>query len=128
MPDVPNSNNPDGDKTDGAVPFDDSAWFDRLKFVFAKTMPQIPHEYVVRTAENEDAYVTLWKTINERGAYSSFGGRRYKYWYRGDGWRYWFMGGMYESRVINRARVEGIEGNGHELFAPDGAGGGKGAA
>jgi len=90
---------------------DDTEWFDTLTFVFAKTMPEIPHEYVVRRPENEAAYVKLWHTINERGVYGKFTStdgktRRYKYWYRGDGWRYWSMGGVHQSRIINRARVE----------------------
>jgi len=113
---------------------DDAEWFDQLQFVFAKTMPEIPHEYVIRRAEsakgpgNWDAFTTLWKTIAERGVAGTFTGtdgrtRRYKYWYRGDGWRYWCMGPKWPY-LINRARVEGIEGNGHELLDPDRSGGG----
>lgn len=109
--------------------YGDEAWFDELEFVFAKTMPEIPHEYVIRRpasakgAGNWDAFMTLWRTIAERGVPGSFNGRRYKYWYRGDGWRYWCMGPKWPY-LINRAKVEGIEGNGHELLDPDGSGGG----
>jgi hypothetical protein len=102
----------------------DEEWFSRLTFRFAKTMPDNPHEYVVRSPENEDAYVKLWETIKERGVNTRWNGRSYRYWYRGDGWRYWYMGALYQSRIINRAKVEGIEGNGHELLDPDGTGGG----
>ena len=36
-----------------------------LSFRVAKTMPEIPHEYVVRTPENEAAYVALFNLIVE---------------------------------------------------------------
>ena len=112
---------------EGTGPGDDSEWFDQLKFVFAKTMPTFPHEYVVRSPANEAAYVRLFETIKERGVNGRYGGRTYRYWYRGDGWKYWYMGALYQSRIINRARVEGIEGNGSELPQADGTGSGSGA-
>lgn len=39
-----------------------------LSFRVAKTMPECPHEYVVRTPENEADYVALFNLIVERGA------------------------------------------------------------
>jgi hypothetical protein len=83
-------------------------------------MADIPHEYVIRNKNNWGAFTRLWDTIAERGVAGSFRGRRYRYWYRGDGWRYWCMGPKWPY-LINRARVEGIEGNGAELLSPDGA-------
>ena len=84
----------------------DLNFLDRLEFVFAKTMADTPHEYVVRTPENEEAYVALWWAIKGYGVYETWerNGRRYKYLYRG-GWKYWYMGSLAQSRVINRVKV-----------------------
>jgi hypothetical protein len=57
----------------------------------AKTMLEAPHEYVVRTPENEAAYVALFILIGENGVQEKWGRYKYKYWYPGDGWKYWRM-------------------------------------
>jgi hypothetical protein len=76
-----------------------------LTFRVAKTMPEIPHEYVVRTPENEEAYVALFNLIIEHGVHEMWRGRKYQYWYPGDGWKYWRMDDdIRYSRVLNRAR------------------------
>jgi hypothetical protein len=78
-----------------------------LSFREAKTMPESPHEYVVRTAENEASYVALFNLIVEQGVPETWGGRRYQYWYPGDGWKYWRMtNDVRHCRVFNRARAE----------------------
>jgi hypothetical protein len=80
----------------------------RLTFKFAKTMPETPHEYVVRSAENEADYVALFRTVQRDGVNERFGGRRYRYWYPGDGWKYWTMTtDLAQSKIINRAKVDG---------------------
>jgi len=38
-----------------------------LEFRVAKTMPENPHWYVVRSPENEADYVALWQANHERG-------------------------------------------------------------
>src|ERR1700731_4617967 len=77
-----------------------------LSFRAAKTMPECPHEYVVRTPENEAAYVALFNLIVEQGVHETWGRARYQYWYPGDGWKYWRMtNGIRQSRVLNRARA-----------------------
>ena len=82
--------------------------FENLKFVFAKTMPEIPHYYVKRTPENERDYVALFNAIMKDGVVEKWRGKPYRYWYRGDGYKYWAMtsalGG--QSLVINRAEVD----------------------
>jgi hypothetical protein len=84
------------------------AVIDSLSFRFARTMPEIPHEYVVRSPDNEAAYVALFSAIIEHGVYGHWAGRRYRYLYPGDGWKYWAMTAeLQESRVLNRARIEG---------------------
>jgi hypothetical protein len=40
-----------------------------LAFREAKTMPECPHEYVVRTPENEAAYVAIFNLIVEQGVH-----------------------------------------------------------
>jgi hypothetical protein len=77
----------------------------RLEFRFAKTMPTHPHEYTVRTAENEATYTALFRAIREHGVDEYFQKRRYRYLYTG-GWKYWAMTtDARQSRVINRAKV-----------------------
>ena len=41
-------------------------------------MPEIPHEYVVRKPENEEAYVALFDLIVERGVHEMWRGRKYQ--------------------------------------------------
>lgn len=50
-----------------------------LTFRFASTMPQIPHEYTARSAENEAAYVALFNAIQEHGRTEQYKGRPKKY-------------------------------------------------
>ena len=78
----------------------------RLEFRFAKTMPETPHWYVVRSTANEADYVALFHVIQEKGVPEKFGARRYRYWYPGDGWKYWTMTtDVQHSHVINRAKI-----------------------
>jgi hypothetical protein len=78
-----------------------------LKFVFARTMPAIPHWYVKRTPENEADYVALFHTIRVKGVVEKWHGRPFRYWYRGD-YKYWAMtSGVRQSTIINRARADG---------------------
>jgi hypothetical protein len=78
----------------------------RLEFRFAKRMPETPHEYVVRTRANEGDYVALFHVIQDKGANEPFGARPYRYWYAGDGFKYWAMTTDSKlSHVINRAKV-----------------------
>jgi hypothetical protein len=87
--------------------FDDIlAAIGRLSFQFAKTMPETPHEYVVKTDDNLAAYTQLFDAIKSRGRPEKWEGRRYRYLYPGDGWRYWIMTTVLgQSRIINRARA-----------------------
>ena len=83
------------------------AVIDNLSFRFATTMPEIPHEYVVRSPHNEAAYVALFSAIMKHGVYERWAGRHKRYLYPGDGWKYWAMTTeLHESRVINRMRIE----------------------
>jgi hypothetical protein len=78
----------------------------RLDFRFAKTMPDQPHEYVVRTQENEADYLALFEAIQVHGVRARFGERWYRYLHPGDGHRYWTMTtAVGQSWIINRARI-----------------------
>jgi hypothetical protein len=85
----------------------------RLHFQFAKTMPETPHEYTVKTADNEVDYIALFEAVREHGVrerYVSAKGRAYwtRYLYPRDGWRYWAMTTeVRQSHISNRARVAG---------------------
>jgi hypothetical protein len=78
----------------------------RLSFRYAKTMPHIPHEYTVRSPETEEDYVALWNAIETDGVFERYKRRRGRYLYPGDGRKYWHMGPLYQSRVINRMRIQ----------------------
>ena len=81
--------------------FDDIlAAIGRLSFQFAKTMPETPHEYVVKTDDNLAAYTQLFDAIKSRGRPEKWEGRRYRYLYPGDGWKYWIM-----TTVLSQSRI-----------------------
>lgn len=83
------------------------AVIDSLSFRFAETMPEIPHEYVVRSPDNEVAYVALFSAIMKHDVSESWAGRHKRYLYPGDGRKYWAMTTkLRESRVINRMKIE----------------------
>ena len=70
-------------------------------------MPETPHWYVVRSPANEADYVALFHAIREKGVDERFGSRRYRYWYPGDGFKYWTMTtDVRRSHIINRAKVD----------------------
>ena len=73
-------------------------------------MPEIPHEYTVHTVrseENEAAYLALFNAIAVDGTFERWRGRRKRYLYPGDGWKYWAMtSSIWYSRILNRMRIE----------------------
>ena len=76
--------------------------FPGLKFKFAKTMPDSPHFYVVRSAKNNAEYQALSERIAKEGIMEEWkDGKQYRYWYDpASNWKYWEV-----HPVINRARV-----------------------
>jgi len=69
-------------------------------------MPQNPHEYVVRTKENDALYRLLFEATF-KGVHEEFKGRMYQCLYPGDGFKYWRMtDDINESVVINRKRAD----------------------
>ena len=74
-------------------------------------MPEIPHtQYTVRDrvkAARETAYVQLFHLIQADGVIERGRGRKTRFLYPGDGYKYWAMTTSEPaSRVINRMRIE----------------------
>jgi hypothetical protein len=77
-----------------------------VKFRFAKAMSEIPHEYAVRTKENDEIYKELFFTFQKKRVIETFWRKEFRYWYPGDGYKYWAMTtDIRESKIINRAKV-----------------------
>ena len=74
-----------------------------LEWRFAKTMPEVPHWYVVRKPEIEAIYVRLFRAIRAHGQDQKYGPYRGRYLHLGDGHKYWAMTTQEgQSRIINR--------------------------
>ena len=69
----------------------------------AKSYPDAPHEHIVRERYPK-THARLVVLIKKHGVMESFTlrgtTRQYRYWYAGDGYKYWHM-----DDIINRARV-----------------------
>jgi hypothetical protein len=79
---------------------------DGKTWIFAKTMPQWPHWYIVRSPAIEDDYATLFAAIQEHGTSAKFKGVSRKYLRLDDGFKYWAMTTHApSSRIINRDEV-----------------------
>lgn len=78
------------------------------EWVFAKTMPHIPHWYTLRRkARRDEDFVAFVQEIRFRGVPRQFGSRSFTY-LDVDDWTYWTMGAPIEETIlINRARLEG---------------------
>lgn len=78
------------------------------EWVFAKTMPQIPHSYTLRRkAKRDEDFSSFVQEIRFRGVVRQFGQRSFTY-LDFDGWTYWTMGEPVENTtLINRAQLPG---------------------
>jgi hypothetical protein len=97
-------------------PLTPELFIERSKFVFAKTMKHMPHEYTVRDLDTPDGrrstclshetFEWFVRYIRARGYPGYFGKQRYMY-FNVDGWRYWSMGAPADkTTILNRARLE----------------------
>jgi hypothetical protein len=88
--------------------FDPRAFVESVPWRFAKTMPQLPHEYVVEGKVPDDQFWAFVRHIRERGFEAYWRGRLNTYLELG-GWRYWAMPGRGDTSVtiINRERLPG---------------------
>jgi hypothetical protein len=88
--------------------FDPRAFVESVPWRFAKTMPQLPLEYVVEGKVPDDQFWAFVRHIRERGFEAYWRGRLNTYLELG-GWRYWAMPGRGDTSVtiINRERLPG---------------------
>lgn len=74
---------------------------------FAKTMPEHPHEYIVRSwqPDHDAVFMRLVMLIHDQGYDGQFYIATYRY-LDIDGWKYWTMDQILaETTLINRAKV-----------------------
>lgn len=76
------------------------------EYVFAKSMPYLPHSYTVRDWwTNQDAFKEAVQFIRDKGVKERFGKRYFVYWYCA-GYKYWTMGSpIQQTKLINRAKA-----------------------
>lgn len=81
-------------------------FIDTERWTFAKTMPEWPHEYLVRDRVDARLFEELVHHIRRHGREQRFYHRVLVY-FEEDGLLYWTMGAPVEETVIiNRCRVE----------------------
>ncbi len=82
------------------------AFVDGETWTFAKTMPEWPHEYLVRERVDEGLFVRLVEHIRAHGYEGRFYARTITY-YEEAGLVYWTMGApVDETTIVNRCRKE----------------------
>jgi hypothetical protein len=76
------------------------------KWTFAKTMPEWPHEYLVKRQVDYDLFEATVRHIREHGFQGRFYQKEITY-FAEDGMLYWTMGTPLEKTIIiNRCREE----------------------
>src|SRR5664279_5953047 len=76
------------------------------KWTFAKTMPEWPHEYIVRERVDQNLFQQLACHIRANGHEERFYQEKYIY-FEEDGMLYWTMDALIsETTIINRCRKE----------------------
>lgn len=76
------------------------------RWTFAKTMPDWPHEYIVRRNVDQALFVQLVEHIRAHGYAGRFYSRPITY-FDSDGLTYWTMGApIEETTIVNRCRKE----------------------
>jgi len=76
------------------------------KWTYAKTMPEWPHEYIVRERVDEALFAKLVKHIRANGYEGKFYSKSITY-YDEDDMVYWTMGApIEETIIINRCKKE----------------------
>jgi hypothetical protein len=87
-------------------PVDLRVFVESAEWTFAKTMPEWPHEYIVRERVDEVLFVTLVQHIREYGYEGKFYSKTMTY-YDEDDRVYWTMGApLDETIIVNRCKKE----------------------
>ena len=88
------------------LPADLQLFIQTERWTFAKTMPDWPHEYLVRGRVDERLFVRLVEHIRASGYQGRFYSRAITY-FDHDGFTYWTMGEpVEETTIVNRCRKE----------------------
>ena len=75
-------------------------------WTFAKTMPEWPHEYIVRAKVDENLFIETVMHIRKNGFQSAFYQKILTY-FEENGFLYWTMGEpVHETTIINRCKRE----------------------
>lgn len=78
------------------------AFIKSSKWTYAKTMPEWPHNYIVRSPDNEAMFVKTVEHIRSNGYEGAFYARKITY-FEEDEYTYWTMGEpIEETKIINR--------------------------
>ena len=81
-------------------------FINKVNWTYAKTMPEWPHEYIVRGKVDENLFVETVKHIREFGYQGSFYQKPITY-FEEAGLVYWTMGApINETTIINRCKKE----------------------
>ena len=81
-------------------------FLDAEKWTLAKTMPQWPHEYIVRERVDEQFFLKMVEHIQEFGYKGKFYSKTIVY-FDHNGFTYWTMGApIEETIIINRTKKE----------------------
>ena len=76
------------------------------KWTYAKTMPEWPHEYIVRERVDENLFEQLVRHIRANGSDGAYYQETFIY-FEEDGMLYWTMGNpINETTIINRCKKE----------------------
>ena len=100
----------DGDQYENLTIEEMRAFVRRNEWTFAKTMPQIPHEYLLEwNADNPDDFFRFVMTIRRMG-YDEFFFKKQVRYADVEGYKYWTMGVYLETTwVLNRAKLSRSE-------------------
>ena len=83
-----------------------SDFINNVKWTYAKTMPEWPHEYIVRKNVDEEMFIELVEHIRKFGYEGKYYSKTIIY-FDIDGYTYWTMGAPIEDTIIiNRAKKE----------------------
>jgi len=89
-----------------AFPEDVRRFADAERWTYAKTMPEWPHEYLVRERVDQGLFERLVRHIRTNGYEGRFYQRTITYYDEG-GLVYWTMGApLEETTIVNRCREE----------------------
>ena len=75
------------------------AFIQSVKWTYAKTMPEWPHEYIVRERVDDELFVQMVEHIRKYGYEGKFYNKTITY-FDEDGMTYWTMGAPIEETII----------------------------